>query len=260
MWHRRTPGLLVAVLLAAGLGAGACTAGTAQPAAPAATPTPDGLGRTVQGEDFRHVGALFHSGSDHFCTGSLIAGPADDLIVTAAHCVGAGSGSGQFSDITFAPGYRQGAAPYGFWKTGRITVDPRWTASSDPDLDVAFIQVQPRDGKRIADLFAGNRIAFDHAAAGPVRVTGYPDGKDDPITCLGVIQARSATQMRVACTGYGDGTSGSPWAVDYDRSTGIGTVIGVIGGYEAGGDTDDVSYSPYFGADVKALWDQATRA
>ena len=203
---------------------------------------------------------MFHSGTRHFCSGSLIAGAGDDLVVTAAHCVSPGAGRSPYGDITFAPGYRAGAAPYGVWKAGRITVDPRWTASADPDLDVAFVALQPRDGRRIADLVPGDRIGFDRTPAGPVRVTGYPKGADDPITCLGVLGVRSATQMRVACTGYGDGTSGSPWAVDYDRSTGIGTVIGVIGGYEFGGDTDDVSYSPYFGADVRALYDRAVRA
>ena len=31
----------------------------------------------------------------------------------------------------------------------------------------------------------------------------------------------------------------------------------MIGGYQLGGDTDDVSYSPYFGADVQHLYRQA---
>jgi hypothetical protein len=34
----------------------------------------------------------------------------------------------------------------------------------------------------------------------------------------------------------------------------------VIGGYQLGGDTDDVSYSPYFGADVQHLYQQALQA
>jgi len=31
----------------------------------------------------------------------------------------------------------------------------------------------------------------------------------------------------------------------------------VIGGYQEGGATDDVSYSPYFGARIKALYERA---
>ena len=78
MWQRRTPGrLLAAVVLAAGLGAGAwmspprsAPGARRGPRRPAATPTPDGLGRTVQARDLDHVGALFHSGTRHFCSGT----------------------------------------------------------------------------------------------------------------------------------------------------------------------------------------------
>jgi hypothetical protein len=36
--------------------------------------------------------------------------------------------------------------------------------------------------------------------------------------------------------------------------SGLGVVIGVIGGYEQGGDTPSVSYSPRFGRAVAALY------
>jgi hypothetical protein len=36
-----------------------------------------------------------------------------------------------------------------------------------------------------------------------------------------------------------------------------GEIVGVIGGYELGGDTDSVSYSSYFDDDVKSLYDRA---
>jgi hypothetical protein len=42
-----------------------------------------------------------------------------------------------------------------------------------------------------------------------------------------------------------------------DPSTGDGTVIGVIGGYEQGGDIASVSYSPGFGRAVQALYQTA---
>jgi hypothetical protein len=40
-------------------------------------------------------------------------------------------------------------------------------------------------------------------------------------------------------------------------ATGLGTVIGVIGGYEQGGDTPSVSYSARFGSSVRALYNKA---
>ena len=92
-----------------------------------------------------------------------------------------------------------------------------------------------------------------------MRLTGYPDGADDPITCLGDDPGADG-QLRVACTGYGAGTSGTPWPPTTTADTGTGTVVGVIGGYQLGGDTDDVSYSPYFGADVQPLYERALQA
>jgi hypothetical protein len=43
-------------------------------------------------------------------------------------------------------------------------------------------------------------------------------------------------------------------------SSGQGTVIGVIGGYEQGGDLPQVSYSVAFGAAVAALYQAAKAA
>ena len=65
--------------------------------------------------------------------------------------------------------------------------------------------------------------------------------------------------MRFACKGYAHGTSGSPWVTHFNPVTRTGLVIGVIGGLQRGGDTADVSYSPYFGVNVKRLYDAAAR-
>ena len=63
------------------------------------------------------VGALFeHDASGaHFCTASVVASPGEDLLITAAHCISDGDGSGYKSDIVFIPGYHDGATPYGIW-------------------------------------------------------------------------------------------------------------------------------------------------
>jgi hypothetical protein len=42
-----------------------------------------------------------------------------------------------------------------------------------------------------------------------------------------------------------------------DPGTRTGTIVGVIGGYEEGGDTSSVSYSAYFGSAVQKLYQQA---
>jgi hypothetical protein len=61
-------------------------------------------------------------------------------------------------------------------------------------------------------------------------------------------------QLEFDCGGYANGTSGGPFLADVNPKTGQGAVIGVIGGYEQGGLTPQVSYSSVFGSNVAALY------
>ena len=220
-------------------------------------------GRETEGQSHpargRHprVGGLFfeNGGGAHFCTASVVDSPHGNLILTAAHCV---YGDGAFQhDIAFVPEYHDGDAPHGVWQPEHVVVDARWTSSSDPDDDVAFIVLRPLDGRNVADVVGANRLRFDPPFGRPVRITGYPSNAEAPITCVSHATEHSPTQMRVACTGFEVGTSGSPWVDRFNSRTLQATIIGVIGGYQEGGATDDVSYSPYFGARIEALYERA---
>lgn len=205
------------------------------------------------------VGALFeHDASgEHFCTASVVASPGEDLLVTAAHCLNDGSGSGNRSDIVFVPDYHDGVAPYGIWTPQRLIVAPQWANAADPDYDVGFVVLEPHGGQNIQQLLGANKLGFDTGYQQLVRVTGYPSSADSPITCLNWTTRRSATQMEFDCDGYSDGTSGSPWVTDYDPRSRTGTIVGIIGGYQEGGDTPSVSYSDYLSDGIHQLYDQA---
>ena len=226
--------------------------GTPPRQVPPATPTP------VDSRSFNGtpaVGALFTlSGGQldrHFCTGSVVDSPPGDLVITAAHCV-SGLAPGQ---IAFVPDYRSGVAPYGVWLTSEVLADSTWQASSDPDHDVAFLVVH-RTGSsdRIQDLTGGEQLGIGWSTRAWVDVIGYPDGTDRPISCQNESKPLGASEMEFDCGGYTDGTSGGPFLGRVNPSTGDGTVIGVIGGYEQGGDIASVSYSPGFGRAVQALY------
>jgi len=90
-----------------------------------------------------------------------------------------------------------------------------------------------------------------------VRVTGYPASVNAPITCLNWTSRQSATQLRFDCDGYTGGTSGSPWVTHFNSRSRTGTIVGVIGGYQQGGDTPSISYSAFFGNDIHQLYEQA---
>jgi V8-like Glu-specific endopeptidase len=202
------------------------------------------------------VGALFtmsggHLGA-HECTASVVASPAGNLVITAAHCV---NSTGQYG---FAPGYHNGTAPYGIWTVSKVFVARAWAVSADPNYDVAFVVVQQAGrGQNIQQVTGANRVGTGWAQVQAVQVIGYPTVSDSPITCRANTRAFGGQQLQFDCGGYTDGTSGGPFLAQVSRATGLGTVIGVIGGYQQGGSTPSVSYSSRFGRAVAALYQRA---
>jgi Trypsin-like peptidase domain len=202
------------------------------------------------------VGALFSITSGgglggHFCSASVVDSPARDLIVTAAHCVG---GNGQFA---FVPGYDDGRMPYGIWRVTRVVVDRTWISSANPNADVAFVTVTGQGGAKIQDVTGGERLGIDQPTGQYVRVIGYPQSANVPVMCGNFVHEFSPTQLVFDCGGYTDGTSGGPLLENVNPTTGLGTVIGVIGGYQQGGDTPSVSYAARFGALAADLYKTA---
>lgn len=208
------------------------------------------------------VGALFTlspSGQleSHFCTASVVDSPRGDLILTAAHCM-AGQRPGE---VAFVPGYSRGQAPFGVWKVTQVIEDQQWTSSSDPDDDFAFLVVRRPGAKQaIENLTGGEAIGIDVSAGQRVKVAGYPDLGDAPVSCANTALEFSPTQYEFDCAGFTDGTSGSPLLTSVGPFRGIGTVIGVIGGYEQGGYTPSVSYAARFSSSLAALYKAALAA
>jgi hypothetical protein len=221
---------------------------TMTPAEGAAGNIASGLARVVghltspsqNGQDFTGtpaVGALFTTTggklSNHFCTASVVNSPHSDLVITAAHCV-----SGGTAGVVFVPGYHSGVA------------------SSDDD--VAFLRVtQLGSIVPIEDVTGAEQLQTGAPARQLAEVIGYPNGANTPITCRNWTREPMAGQLEFDCGGYTDGTSGGPFLTNVDPLTGQGSVIGVIGGYEQGGDVPQISYSAMFGANVAALYQTA---
>jgi len=112
----------------------------------------------------------------------------------------------------------------------------------------------------------GLRLGTGLGYAHPITAVGYNDvgpTANDPVRCAtssfrfrtGSFRFRTG-QMEFYCHGYRAGTSGGPWIIGY-TSRGTGTLFGVIGGYQAGGDYEWASYSPVFGTATLVLFRQA---
>lgn len=217
----------------------------------------------LEGQTFSgvaQVGTLFNVSNgtltSHHCTGSVVDSPQRDIVITAAHCVYGSSGA--VTDQAFVPDYDNGAEPFGVWNVSAVYVAPQWAADRNPDYDVAFIVVhQSGSSLPIEDVVGADSLAVDQPYTEMTDVIGYPSDTNQPITCTDTTTEFTSTQLQWDCGGYPGGTSGSPFLADVDPQTGYGTVVGVIGGYETGGDTPQVSYSVHFGDAVSQLLAQA---
>ncbi|MFD5528684.1 trypsin-like peptidase domain-containing protein [Streptomyces virginiae] len=242
----------------------------ALPRIPAAGP---GVGQDFGGLPV--VGRMFlvKGGGSYFCTASVVASPGRNLVISAAHCL-LGSDTQQ---VAFVPQYtRAKPRPFGMFPVVRtaagrskIWIDQRYRTQGvnrAAALDVAFAQVGPgAKGLRVQDVVGGNRLVtgagYAHARA---TLIGHPSTAARPRLCVNRTTKYTSTDaripgsfLRIACTGYPGGTSGGPFLLRLDGRTGTGDVVGVIGGWKTGGDKSDVSYSSYFGTDIRKLYEKA---
>jgi V8-like Glu-specific endopeptidase len=204
------------------------------------------------------VGPLFTTSAGklgrHFCTASVVHSPDGDLAITAAHCV-----SGTSSTVDFVPGYDNGATPYGVWTVTKVYVDQAWSSSSSPDDDFAFLRIsQPGSSVPVEDVTGAEQLATGSPASRQlVQVIGYPNSSNQPVTCQNLLREPMAGQIEFDCGDYTDGTSGGPFLAEVNQATGQGMVIGVIGGYQQGGYTPQISYSAVLSANAAALYKTA---
>ena len=204
------------------------------------------------------TGVLFYTtgGKGHFCTASVVDSTADDLALTAAHCV---YSKGFATNIEYVPGYHEGKQPYGVWPVRTITVASGWKLAHDPDLDFAFLTLAPLGGRPIQARTGGLTIGFTRWYSEKIEAIGHNDSEAEPIRCATRSFRFRTGQLEFYCHGFWTGTSGGPWIIGYDAKNGTGIVFGVIGGYELGGDYEWASYSAYFGSAAKILYEQVER-
>ncbi|GGU57682.1 hypothetical protein GCM10010211_23170 [Streptomyces albospinus] len=214
------------------------------------------------------VGVLFSvdgEAREHHCTASVVHSPHGNLLLTAGHC-------NPGARAAFVPQYQSGAdsQPYGVWAIeDTFAYSDRGTSGAGADLDFAFATVAPDDnGRMIESVTSGNVLTETPGYRNQVSVIGYPSAHSDPadraVRCDARTSRLSGTrELRLDCGGFFGGTSGSPWLANFDEHTRTGRLIGVIGGVNGGGPSgphnDRVSYSPYFGKEIRSLYNRAVK-
>ncbi|WP_142217290.1 serine protease [Streptomyces sp. SLBN-118] len=236
---------------------------------------PDGVKKGEYFDGLPMVGTFFYDGRPlggkaTSCTGSVVHSSTKDLVLTAGHCA---NGLKSATHSIFVPQYRHGAPgagqPSGIFEVQRVFVDPRYEQNSKKavsDLDVAFVRLAPNNRGRAEDVTGS--LTFTRAAGyrHDVTVIGYPSGeavnkKHQALRCdVTTSRLTGFRQMQMTCAGFHGGVSGGPWITDYDPAKRTGKVIGNTGGYNGGGNdqnVDWITYSPVYGKDAQALYDDA---
>jgi hypothetical protein len=198
------------------------------------------------------VGVLLLRGQHPFCTASIVNSPRGNLIITAAHCLGRKLAS----TLMFAPYYYDHSAPLGEWRVTGQVFPPGWFPYGNINQDFAFLivrgDVQARAG--------AESLGFSLPAPASVRVEAY--SLTGRLTICdrrpGVIAAAGQHQLSFACPGYAKASSGGPFLTDINKLSGLGTIVGVIGGYQDGGSSSSLSYSSPFGLVLHKLYSAMT--
>jgi Trypsin-like peptidase domain len=219
-------------------------------------------------DGYKTVGKLSVSalGIPFSCTATVI-GP--DIILTAAHCF-KGELDGLMyttSGWSFAPMWHDNKSPYGKWSVRSVYLVRAWISKLNPKYDFAVVVLNPRAGHDIA-YYTGQdswnaKLRLKPGQSRPVRIVGIPEGSKKALISVAravAVEVRSGFEVfRASTPGFGNGTSGGPWFDPFSATKDTGTVIGVTGGYEAGGATDSPSYADFLTTQFAGLVTAATK-
>jgi hypothetical protein len=199
------------------------------------------------------IGTLFYATgrNPRVCTAAVVDSTTGNLVVTSAHCI---VGKGFATNLEYVPDYRDGKAPYGIWPVTAITVARGWRHGHDPNLDLAFLTVAAVHGRQIQATTGGLAMGFNLSYDQTIEAVAYNNGNTEPVRCATKSFRFRTGQVEFRCGGFHDGTSGAPWVAGYDPGNGVGTLVGVLGGYEGGGAYQWASYSPYLGSAMRAVY------
>ncbi|MFL6089191.1 MAG: trypsin-like serine peptidase [Aeromicrobium sp.] len=204
-------------------------------------------------------------GTDYVCSGSSTAAANRSLVQTAGHCVNEGPGAFA-TNFVFVPAYRDGQTPYGTFAARALQTTGQWSGSGDLSYDVGYAIVSPVGGRALADTVGAQGIGFNLARGAQMYAFGYPaeapyDGSK-LAWCSGVVSAdgQGTSDQGMKCNMTG-GSSGGPWFLNFNESTGIGTLNSLNSfRYTTFGLLDSGSmYGPYFGSVIQSLYSSASQ-
>ncbi|NRQ37968.1 peptidase [Nonomuraea sp. NN258] len=216
---------------------------------------------TGGGAVVRTTGRVFFTtaqGRNASCSGSAVTSANKSVVMTAGHCVKL---SGAYhTNWVFVPGYDRGTRPFGTWPATRLLTTQQWNAREDINFDVAAAVVAPLQGRSLTDAVGGQGVAFNQARRQQMHAFGYPAAAPYDGSRLIYCSGRAfddfllSDDLGLTCNMTG-GSSGGPWFVNFNESTGLGTQNSVNSfKYNF---APNWMFGPYFGNEAQAVYQAA---
>ncbi len=208
----------------------------------------------------RTTGRIFFTtqGRNASCSGTAVTSANKSVVLTAGHCV---KMNGAFhTNWVFVPGYAAGNRPFGTWPATRLLTTQQWNASEDINFDVAAAVVAPLEGKTLVDAVGGQGVAFNQQRRRQMYAFGYPAATPYDGSKLVYCSGRTfddflaSNDLGLTCNMTG-GSSGGPWMLNFNESTGLGTQNSVNSfKYNF---APNWMFGPYFGNEAQAVYQAA---
>ncbi|WP_455354813.1 trypsin-like serine peptidase [Streptomyces sp. SYSU K217416] len=192
------------------------------------------------------------------CSGNAVTSQNASTVITAGHCVKY-QGSWH-TNWVFVPAYDNGQAPYGTWTASKTLATPQWAASEDINYDIGAAVVNPLNGQKLTQVVGAQGLQFNGGYNKAMYAFGFPAASPYDGSKLIHCSGNSSKDFlfskdhSLGCNMTG-GSSGGPWFVSFNESTGAGLQVSVNSfGYTF---LPNRMFGPYFGNEAKALHDQA---
>jgi hypothetical protein len=218
----------------------------------------------------RTIGKItFDRGGKPFaCSGAAVTSRNESVVWTAGHCV---LEEGVLHENwAFAPGYRDGEAPFGWWRprdSSSMFVPKEWREDENEAYDFAAVVVEPNAGATLGDAVGSQGIRFAVSPADEVLVFGYPAEKPYDGGVLYACRSLAPKWLRDPPEGRGtptlgvgcdqpEGASGGPFVSGtFQGVLGWGWVISNVSYGWRG--FDELTFGPYLGPEAQELWSAA---
>jgi V8-like Glu-specific endopeptidase len=185
-----------------------------------------------------------HTGGNWVCSGSLVNSPAQNVVITAGHCV-YGTAGGELpagetwhSNWVFAPDYSYGYAPFGYWTARQLWTLTNYVNNDDEQDDLGAAILNPNAyGQNAVALLGGQGIAWNQNSTEYVYDFGYPAASpfngQSLQECDGWANWNGWwwVDMEMLNCNFTGGSSGGPWLMDFNGQWGYINSVNDANGY-----------------------------